>query len=453
MQMKIYHTNDIHANYHFLKNVKNYLKEHMKENDIYLDSGDFYDLKDLIIQADKGLSAADLFTDIPLAAMAIGNGEVDLSYDALCKLAEKLPLLSINLTDNDGHKLPNIKSSMIIERSGKRFLIIGLSPFYNAKLVDSGYNVFSMMGNLMFNKPEELLAAEFNKLEGQYDYSIILSHSGQKCDGYVFRELRKPDLILGGHSHETVSQKGYSQSGKGEYLGIITLEIDDNGISEVSSEQIKLNDFLDEDFDRLLEEKERYAQKLLSKEIETIDNLQFDPLRESELTNFICDCLRKKFGGDLAIIHAGISENALIKPVSRKSLIENFPSKLNPTCYSIKGSRILEAAKLSFDGKHIIDPGKGPGFRGRILGTLGFSSNVKIKKDPFIMTIDDKPIESEKDYLLITDDYLQRGTGYPSLAVPNEKASYHIWFIRDLVEHFLDDEELFSSARIRRITD
>ena len=83
MQMKIYHTNDIHANYHFLKNVKNYLKEHMKENDIYLDSGDFYDLKDLIIQADKGLSAADLFTDIPLAAMAIGNGEVDLSYDAL----------------------------------------------------------------------------------------------------------------------------------------------------------------------------------------------------------------------------------------------------------------------------------------------------------------------------------------------------------------------------------
>lgn len=36
-----------------------------------------YDLKDLIIQSDKAYSAADLYDDIPLCAMAVGNGEID----------------------------------------------------------------------------------------------------------------------------------------------------------------------------------------------------------------------------------------------------------------------------------------------------------------------------------------------------------------------------------------
>ena len=98
--MKIYYTNDIHANYSFLKKVRYYLNQHMTKDDIYLDGGDFSDLKDLIIQCDKAYSAADLYDDIPLTAMAVGNGEIDLSHDALIKLGTKLPLLSCNITDN-----------------------------------------------------------------------------------------------------------------------------------------------------------------------------------------------------------------------------------------------------------------------------------------------------------------------------------------------------------------
>ena len=35
--MKIYYTNDIHANYSFLKKVRYYLNQHMTKDDIYLD--------------------------------------------------------------------------------------------------------------------------------------------------------------------------------------------------------------------------------------------------------------------------------------------------------------------------------------------------------------------------------------------------------------------------------
>ena len=66
------------------------------------------------------------------------------------------------------------------------------------------------------------------------------------------------------------------------------------------------------------------------------------------------------------------------------------------------------------------------------------------------MTIDGTHIEPEREYTIVTDDYLQRGTGYPSLRVPNERAQYHKWFIRDLVQHFLMDYEVFERAKIKR---
>ena len=448
--MKIYYTNDIHANYSFLKKVRYYLNQHMTKDDIYLDGGDFSDLKDLIIQCDKAYSAADLYDDIPLAAMAVGNGEIDLSHDALIKLGTKLPLLSCNITDNDGNRLDNIKPSLIIERMNARFLIIGISPFYSHKMEDNGYNVFSMMGNLKINPPEDYIRHELDINRNKYDYCLLLSHSGSNIERYLLDKFKEIDFCLGGHSHEVINEEKLLQTGMGEYLGVITLELKNDSITKTDSELVRLNDVEDICFDKKLNKKKKYADSLLSKELETVSDLTFNPYTESQLTNFICDALLKKFNGDLAIMHAGISESPLLKPVSRKSLIENFPSKLNPAIYKLKGINIIEAVKLSLDKEHIRQSGRGPGFRGTVLGTLGFSHNVRITQNPFLITVNDETIEEEKEYTIVTDDYLQRGTGYPSLAVPDTQVQYHIWFIRDLVQNYLNDSEVFESARIKR---
>ena len=139
-----------------------------------------------------------------------------------------------------------------------------------------------------------------------------------------------------------------------------------------------------------------------------------------------------------------------MRPVSRKSLIENFPSKLNPTIYTLTGERILEVARLSMDESHIRQSGQGSGFRGRVLGCLGYSSNVRLTREPFSMEVDGKPVEPERSYTVVTDDYLQRGTGYPSLRVPDEAAKFDKRFIRDLVQEHLTDEEAFRLAAITR---
>ena len=63
MIINIYHTNDIHSNYDFLKKVHAYIRENKKENDLYLDSGDFLDVSSLLVEFDGGISAMEIFMD------------------------------------------------------------------------------------------------------------------------------------------------------------------------------------------------------------------------------------------------------------------------------------------------------------------------------------------------------------------------------------------------------
>lgn len=452
MKVNIYHTNDIHSNYEFLKRVYDYMQKNKEENDFYFDSGDYTDLKSTIVQADKGQAAMRLFNACKVDGITIGNNEVDLGYEAVTKLVELgYPFVGANVTDNDDKCIQGLQASRIYEKAGKKFLVLGIAPFYNQYMEDAKYNVFSMMDNLKFHPPIELLKKEIDMNAGKYDYCILLSHSGNTVDKEILKSFPEVDLCLGGHSHEIENYKGYSQSGMGECLGKITLEVEGDSITEICNEQIKLVLVENAEFDQIYSKEEKLADEILSEELELFEELDFNPFMESRLNNFICDCLLKRFGGDLAIMHSGISEGSLVRPVSRKSLLELFPSKLNPTIYSISGEKIIEAVKLSFDEGNIKANGRGPGFRGSLLGTPGFSSNVRISRNPLNIYVDGQQIDLNRKYKIVTDDYLQRGTGYPSLTVSNEESEYHIWFIRDLVQNFIMDEEVFLSSKIKRI--
>lgn len=452
MRLQIYHTNDIHSDFSFLKRVHSYLTEHRNEQDFYFDSGDFTDLKSTIVQSDRGITALGLLKACCLDAMALGNNEIDLGCDDLAAIAGA-PILSVNAVQNDGSSIPNLCPSVILERCGKRFLILGFSPYYSYELVPNKYNLFFEMGNIHTTEPIDAARAVLAELRGQFDYCIALSHSGHVVDGLLRESLPEVNLWLGGHSHVVITEDTYSQSGKGETLGRITLEIDETGIRPVESIQINPPECENTDFDTLLQAASENADRILSAELETVGELAFDPLAENPLINYLCDCLRYHFGGDFTMMHAGIAEGPLLRPVSKKSLLELFPSKLNPTTYCIRGAAILEAARQSLDDEWIRQDGKGAGFRGHILGCLGYSCNVRITREPFSMWIDGAPVEPEREYTVVTDDYLQRGTGYPSLRVPDSAAEFDKWFIRDMVEHSLMISELFQTAEIPRIVE
>lgn len=449
MRLNIYHTNDIHADFSFLSRVRAYLSDHREKSDLYFDSGDFLDLKSVLVQADRGRSALELLALCRPEAMAVGNNEIDLGSADLERLAP-LPMLCANICRNDGTPVPGLKSHVILERCGKRFLVIGLAPYYGAGMIADKYNLFFEMGNLRTIDPVPAVTQILNENRGKYDFSILLSHSGHLVDRELAKRLPPMDLWLGGHSHTVVAEAGYSQSGKGEYLGRVALDIDEGNIRILDSAQIELPARRSPSFDARLKEAQATADAILSQELPILRELDFDPFRESALTNFICDCLHREFGGDLALMHSGIALGPLRRPVSRKSLIELLPSKLNPTIYTLPGEKLLEAIRRSLDDAYIRQSGQGSGFRGTVLGCLGFSSNVTLRRDPFAVEIDGKPLDPRKDYTIVTDDYLQRGSGYPSLAVPEGEAKFDKRFIRDLVEEYLMNEAVFRAGEVKR---
>lgn len=150
------------------------------------------------------------------------------------------------------------------------------------------------------------------------------------------------------------------------------------------------------------------------------------------------------------MMHNGISEGALTKPVSKKTLLENIPSKLNPTVFPVLGIDIVEAVKQSFNEDIIKQDGFGAGFRGTKLGTLGFSYNVQLSEKPFYFRLNGEDIILDKVYKVAGDDYLQRGTGYPSLRTPDEVSAFENMYIRDLVKKNLMNSEIFKTSRIIR---
>jgi hypothetical protein len=104
----------------------------------------------------------------------------------------------------------------------------------------------------------------------------------------------------------------------------------------------------------------------------------------------------------------------------------------------IKGSDIKEALRQSLQADFCLQDGKGSGFRGRYLGRLHISGAVieHDGKNILRVMLDNGEMEDERVYRVATSDYLQRGTGYTSLA-NNTNVKYNAEYMRDTLEEYL----------------
>ena len=202
---------------------------------------------------------------------------------------------------------------------------------------------------------------------------------------------------------------------------------------------------------KVIEEQDAIAEKNLSKPMYCAEKLEWDAKKESPMTNFIADALYKEYPCDFAFINAGIVAGGVEGDISRKVLLQLSPSKLNPTRFPVKGENFKRAVLHSLDEEFVSQSGRGPGVRGSILGTLGYSHNVQINMEPFEIFINGEILDEDREYNCMADDSLQRGTGYEEFKVPNAKAKFYDGFIRDLIERNLTDKELIQQAMKKRI--
>jgi len=399
-------------------------------------------------------------------ALTLGNNEMFNGIETLEHMASNspFPFISNNLLKKDKTKVNGVVPSAILHKNGIRILVTGSSP-------DLG--VFNDGLGVHFLSYKEAIKEEINRNEGNYDICILLSHVGTLADETIAQEIPEIDVIISAHDHKLYAQAKVvngtimnSAGNYGEHVGIIELEVNDGKVNLIHSETLSTKEAeIDERIVAILKDNKEKAVDVLSRPLYTlVQPLWHDVIEENPMSNLIADGLRVMLHCEIGLINSGIVNAGAFTELSNKKLIEICPSPLNPTSFEIKGKDLQQAIEQSLDsqtcladgrgpgfrGKNLAD-GRGPGFRGKNLGRLHVSGAkiVHDGKKVLEIIVADKPLEDEVWYTVASSDYLQRGSGYPTLA-NNRNEKYRAEEIRDVIRLFANRPEFIEKAYINR---
>lgn len=465
MKFTILHTNDIHSRFENFAKLSTKIKELRDENTIVLDAGDFNDFMRLELQGTMGRAGSELLSIAGYDAITLGNNEGFAGVEIAEVLATTgdVQYLSCNLYKftnkdkniDDGNltKLYGVESSIIIERGGVRFLVIGSSPY-------GTYNEFYNLSGLHTTDAIKEISYVLMLNRGKFDVCILLSHCGMKEDTEIANTLTEIDFIINGHSHILMEKEAYinntviHMSGcYGENLGVVTFDYDGH-ISNTSGVNVNV-DSIEPDMNILFSLKasrEKAVSKLSEPLYEIEESLWHDVVEENPITNLLADSLRTMYNCQLGIINSGVLNGGIKKgAVTKKKLLEICPSPLNPTIMKLRGKDIRKAITESVEADFCMQDGKGAGFRGKYLGRLHISGGyIKYDGRKIVdIIIGNESISDFKWYTVATSDYLQRGTGYTSLA-NNQSPDYSADYLRDTLEKYLQKEDFIHNSLVDR---
>ncbi|WP_270182171.1 bifunctional metallophosphatase/5'-nucleotidase [Alkalihalobacillus sp. CinArs1] len=449
MKVNIIHTNDVHSHFENFVKAASLIRHYMDENTILLDGGDFADFKSIELQGTRGLAAVKLLESVGYSAITIGNNELFNGIETLEHMAtnSSLPFISCNLRKVTGEPIQGVRSSVIIQHNEINILITGASP---------DLQEFNELMGFTISDFKQAIKDEMNKHQGKYDLCIVLNHVGTEADIELAEAIDGIDLILSAHDHVLYDQARVvngtiinSAGNYGEYIGIVELEIAEEGIELLASSTISTSKAQqDEEIVRILESSKEEAVKNLSTPLYTVEKpLWHDILEENPLSNLIADGLRDRFKCEIGLINSGIANAGIIQFVSEKKLIEICPSPLNPTYFEIQGKYLKEAFEHSLDSSVCMADGRGPGFRGKYVGRLHVSG-AEIEYDGTevnSITINGEPIDEERWYSIASSDYLLRGSGYPALA-NNRNFTYQPDEIKDVIREYAKKNDFVVQA-------
>jgi 2',3'-cyclic-nucleotide 2'-phosphodiesterase (5'-nucleotidase family) len=212
---------------------------------------------------------------------------------------------------------------------------------------------------------------------------------------------------------------------------------------------------------KLIKKYSRQADRNLSLKLYATDkSLGHSLTEENSIGNLLADALKEMMKTELGLINSGVLNGGVKKGIVTKKILHALcPSPLNPTSIEIKGIDIYDALRASLSKEHQLSDGRGAGFRGQHLGNIQVSGNVRVRLrknsegglDIKSVTVDGELLDFERWYTVATSDYLQRGSGYHTLA-HNRNEKYRVEFLRVVLEEYLPKKSFVESAFTRRFT-
>ena len=439
-------------------------KNKEQENDTFkLSSGDI-----MLGTDEKTNQIAIMFQNIlGITASAAGNHE----YDMQNKVASVFPWIKYKLLANNINIKPEnpfaskiTKSSIVEEKNGHKYGIIGCSPIdlkqrSKAGVVQTDIDVLSPKETLnsIQNEVDKLQQQGINKI-------FLLSHLGYTLDKIVAKQTQGIDVILGGHSHDLVTglEEGknllYSKTGEpvvitqagrdGKNFGILNLEFDSNGVIK----KVQNNIGYTKDFTRFAPAK--YIFDKIFGTPETCGYIKSAPppvkndlLDPNGHAYFIVDCVRKDLDCDIALLaSAHIRGYFEAGRVDTRMLYDILPfrTRLHKVSYSEKD--LVEAFKVA--AKSFVNMSNKPG----IFYSSGLKYTVSDKGKLCAMSyvdrngketvIDINNPRTDKFYTTVLNEYCAQGNdGFITLNKPDKILQIYDFSAAKCVENVLKSQK------------
>jgi len=386
----IAHTNDLHA--HFEANRADWVdgapsiggfgeisghvaalhKEKGDDHVLYLDGGDIMTgtpLMEFETRGVQGGAMLDFMETAGMDAWVLGNHEFDIGYEHVSALvaASNIPVLSANLDHIDESGQPaidGVSDHIIVERSGLRIGIFGLTTDSLARLTGSG-----AVSKMDVREVEEVAAEQVAILEPKVDLVVALTHIGLDMDKRIAEEVPGIDLIVGGHSHTAMTEPAkvgdtwIVQAGcYARQLGVAEMTVKDGRIESFSSELRDLVPGLvdvPEDAARQLHLWQEKLEAHFSQGVGRVaaGNLTRLPRTESTLGRWSADMVKSEAATDIGIYNPGGLRADLVEgPLTRGELYQVFPFSNDVVQFELTGGELvgllLKNARSAVEGGH-----------------------------------------------------------------------------------------------------
>ncbi len=381
-------------------------------------------------------------------AATIGNHEFDVAKpDDLMKLIDdaNCTMLSINLEPKPNTPIASrIKKSMIVDCGGEKVGLIGISPsdLLERNKVNDTLKEFSVKD---IDTTIKLVDEEVKNLQSQGIKIIaLLSHSGNKNDKRIAKEVQGVDLIFGAHTHELIEgiKEGenllYSKSGEpviitqagqdGEAMGVLNVDFDKNGVIKKAQNNI----IKTRKFNRPLYVKDS-VETILGKP-EVIGKVKAAvPPPENRLiennphANIIVDAMREELGSDIGILNSGNIRGSFSEgPIDTRLVSDITPFEDKMWVINLTEKQIVDSLKVGLTS--LQKSSHKPGIL--FVSGLKYKANKKgelleleyIDRNNNVRKIDVNNPDTNKKYTVACDDfYATGGNGYLKERTPDSE--------------------------------
>lgn len=197
--IRLYHTSDVHDHRGFVPRLRQ-LRE--RAPGLLFDSGDSLRGSQTVYHRDEPIIAQ--IDEAGYDAQAIGNREYHYLYRLLRARARKMrhPLVCTNLTDVKGRDLPFLQS-LILDRETENGTFVRVHVL---GLLIMQYPVGSPWERVFgwrFAMPWDAVEP-YALTVPDGDMLVVLSHVGLPLDRKLAQRVPRIDIILGGHTHDTL---------------------------------------------------------------------------------------------------------------------------------------------------------------------------------------------------------------------------------------------------------